>query len=102
VDVEAEAGVREAARRDASSARDWASMRFEGGRSGPPTVRVVSGTEGKERKEQEGRGLLRMSMSEGVTYWVPATHWKFEIVGLGGMSACGLKSLSNDFCLTHN
>jgi hypothetical protein len=83
VDVEAEAGVREAARRDASSARDWASMRFEGGRSGPPTVRVVSGRSGKE----EGSGLLRMSMSEGVTYCVPATHWKFEIVGLGGMSA---------------
>jgi hypothetical protein len=63
--------------------------------------RVISGTEGNERKGQEGRGLLRMSMSEGVTYWVPATHWKFEIVGLGGMSACGLNNLSKDFCLRH-
>lgn len=41
-----------------------------------------------------------MSMSEGVTYWVPATHWKFEIVGLGGMRACGLKSLSSDLGLS--
>jgi hypothetical protein len=49
----------------------------------------------------ERGGLLRMSISEGVTYWVPATHWKFEMVGLGGMSACGLNSLSNDFCLHH-
>jgi hypothetical protein len=40
-----------------------------------------------------------MSMSEGVTYWVPATHWKFEIVGLGGMRACGLNSLSSDLGL---
>jgi hypothetical protein len=63
--------------------------------------RVVSGKdrEGIRRERGGWRGLLRMSMSEGVTYWVPATHWKFEIVGLGGMSACGLKSLSNDFCL---
>jgi hypothetical protein len=38
-------------------------------------------------------------MSEGVTYCVPATHWKFEIVGLGGMSACGLNSLSSDLGL---
>lgn len=38
-------------------------------------------------------------MSAGVTYCVPATHWKFEIVGLGGMRASGLNSLSSDFGL---
>lgn len=33
-------------------------------------------------------------MSAGVTYWVPETHWKLEMVGRGGMMAAGLKSLS--------
>lgn len=76
-------------------------MRLEGGRSGPPTVGgrvgqldVVMGGQGGMRE-----GILRMSMSAGVTYCVPATHWKFEIVGLGGMRASGLNSLSNDFGL---
>jgi hypothetical protein len=41
----------------------------------------------RTRKGREGEAILRISMSEGVTYCVPATHWKFEIVGLGGMSA---------------
>lgn len=53
-------------------------------------------------KDEEGEGrrlILRTSMSAGVTYCVPATHWKFEIVGLGGMRASGLNSLSNDFGL---
>lgn len=35
-----------------------------------------------------------MSMSDGVMYWVPETHWKFEMVGRGGMSALGLKRVS--------
>jgi len=72
-------------------------MRFEGGRSGPPTVGIeVSGDGGEEGGEGD---VLKMSMSEGVTYCVPATHWKFDIVGLGGMRACGLNSLSSDLAL---
>lgn len=71
-------------------------MRFEGGRSGPPTDE--GGLVGKWEEGQRG-GLLKMSMSEGVTYCVPATHWKFEIVGLGGIRASGLKSLSSDLGL---
>ncbi|KAG9527133.1 snare-dependent exocytosis protein-like protein, partial [Aureobasidium melanogenum] len=39
LDLALHAGRREEASRAASSARDCASMRFEGGRSGPPTLR---------------------------------------------------------------
>jgi hypothetical protein len=35
-------------------------------------------------------------MSAGVTYWVPEIHWKFDMVGRGGITASGLKSLSSD------
>jgi hypothetical protein len=35
-------------------------------------------------------------MSDGVMYWVPEIHWRFDIVGLGGGMASGLKILSRD------
>lgn len=59
--------------------------------------REVSVEKGEKRSEEEN--VLRRSMSAGVTYCVPATHWKFEIVGLGGMTASGLNNLSSDFDL---
>ena len=43
--------------------------------------------------DREG-ALLRRSMSDGVIYWVPEIHWRFDIVGLGGGIASGLKILS--------
>ena len=48
-------------------------MRLLGGRSGPP---------------------IKRSKSVGLTYCVPAIHCKLEMVGRGGMTASGLKSLS--------
>lgn len=33
-------------------------------------------------------------MSEGVIYWVPDSHWRFEIVGRGGLRALGLNKVS--------
>lgn len=35
-------------------------------------------------------------MSDGVMYWVPDIHWRFDIVGRGGGMASGLKILSRD------
>lgn len=73
VSADAEREVSASLRRARSSRRDWLSWRFEGGRSGP---------------------AIRMSRSVGVMYWVPETHWKFEIVGRGGIRRLGLKILS--------
>lgn len=50
-------------------------MRLLGGRPGPP---------------------IRMSMSAGVMYWVPAIHCRFEIVGRGGASLRGSYRRSAD------
>jgi hypothetical protein len=48
--------------------------------------------------EQKGTGEshipLRISISAGVTYCVPDTHWKLEIVGRGGIASSGLKRAS--------
>src|SRR5271156_6719096 len=52
-----------------------AIMRLLGGRSGPP---------------------IKRSKSVGLTYCVPAIHCRLEMVGRGGITASGLKSLSCD------
>ena len=39
---------------------------------------------------------MSLSMSAGVTYDVPDSHCMFDIVGLGGISASGLNTLSNE------
>lgn len=47
-----------------------------------------------------GKPILSVSISVGVTYCVPDIHCKFDIVGLGGTIASGLKILSRDFALS--
>jgi hypothetical protein len=60
---------------------------------------------GRDHRLREGRlvaalvregewGLLRRSMSAGVTYWVPEIHWMLLIVGRGGMRRSGLSNMS--------
>lgn len=44
----------------------------------------------------ENEYLLSMSKSAGETYCVPEIHCRFEMVGRGGISACGLNSLSSE------
>lgn len=85
-------GARPVRRCCCSSARICSTIRFEGGRSGPPTGESsVGGTLGC------GKGyILKMSISVGETYCVPEIHCRLDIVGRGGICACGLNSLSSD------